>query len=386
MTERELDGNDTVLVTGAGGFVGSAVVRCLVGRNVHVKAMVRPGGDTRNVDGVDAEVTAVDLRDADGVRDAARGCRAVFHVGALYKLWARSPQEFYDVNVDGTRNVLRAARAAGVERVVYTSTVGTLGLQRVAIDGPADEDAYPLVDHLFGGYKQSKFVAEHEALRAGSEGLPVVIVQPTMPVGPRDRSPTPTGKTVVDFLNGRMPADVDTTLNGGGVDDAAAGHGLAGERGRVGRSYILGGENLSLREILATLAGATGMRAPTWRVPGRVALGAGWVSDLVEGRWLRRQPSVPLDGVRMATTHMAFDDHRARAELDYRSRPASEALARAARWFAESGYVKAGRRDRFVWSVPAGCLDESRRPEVEPVGAARRRPVPDDLSWTRRVG
>jgi dihydroflavonol-4-reductase len=212
-----------------------------------------------------------------------------------------------------------------------------------------DERSFAHVDHLFGLYKQSKYVAEHEVLRAGAEGLPVVLVQPTTPVGPRDIAPTPTGRTVLEFLDGRIPGYVDTTLNIVDVEDVAAGQLLAADHGQVGRSYILGGENLSLRDVLGTLAAVTGLPAPTRRFPGSLALAAGHVSDLVEGRLLRREPSIPLEGARMSTTHMSFDDQRARAELGYASRPASEALERAARWFVGSGAVRPARVARCTW-------------------------------------
>ena len=351
VNEYSFEKGERVLVTGAAGFIGSALARELVSRDIDVVALVEPGGDTRNLQDLDVEQVSADLRDADSVAKAVDGCRTVFHVAALYRFWAADPKSFYEVNVGGTRHLLDAARASGVGRVVYTSTVGTLGLRGVTAMAPVDETSYAQVDHLFGLYKQSKFVAEHEVLRAAAEGLPVVLVQPTTPVGPRDRGPTPTGKTVVEFLNGRMPGFVDTTLNIVDVEDVAHGHVLAAERGRVGRSYILGGENLSFQQVLATLAAATGLPAPTRRFPSELALAAAWVSEVVEGRLLHRRPSVPLEGAKMSTTHMSFDDTRARTELGYGSRPAAEALARAAHWFAESGYVRPERLSRFEWKV-----------------------------------
>jgi len=341
---------DRVLVTGGAGFVGSSVVRALVDRGCDVAALVEPGGDTANLDGLDVEVVSGDLRDAAAVDRAVADRRVVFHVAALYRFWAPDPAAFYDINVTGTRNVLDAARAHDAERVVYTSTVGTLGLGGATTDAPVDERSYAHVDHLFGLYKQSKYVAEHEVLRAAAEGLPVVLVQPTTPVGPRDLGPTPTGRTVLEFLDGRIPGYVDTTLNIVDVEDVAAGHLLAADRGRTGRSYILGGENLALRDVLATLAAVTGLPAPTRRFPSVLALAAGYVSGLVEGRLLRREPSIPLEGAKMSTTHMSFDDSRARAELGYTSRPAAVALERAARWFVASGRVRPERVARCTWS------------------------------------
>jgi dihydroflavonol-4-reductase len=338
-----------VLVTGGAGFVGSGVVRALLARNCEVVALVEPGGDTANLDGLTVDVASGDLRDQAAVDRAVSGCTVVFHVAALYRFWAPDPADFYDINVVGTRHVLESARAHGVDRVVYTSTVGTLGLGAATTDAPVDERSFAHIDHLFGLYKQSKYVAEHEVLRAAAEGLPVVLVQPTTPGGPRDRGPTPTGRTVLEFLNGHIPGYVDTTLNIVDVEDVAAGHLLAAIRGQVGRSYILGGENVTLHDVLATLAAVTGLPTPTRRIPVALALAAGHVSDLVEGRLLGREPSIPLEGARMSTTHMSFDDTRARVELGYTSRPAVEALERAARWFVASGAVRPERSARCSW-------------------------------------
>ncbi len=347
--DHTLDAGSRVLVTGGAGFVGSAVVRAALARGAEVVALVEPGGDTANLEGLAVTVAHGDLRDADAVTAAVQGCDTVFHVAALYRFWAPDPSAFYDINVTGTRHVLDAARAARCDRVVYTSTVGTLGLGGATTDAPVDETSFAHVDHLFGLYKQSKYVAEHEVLRAGAEGLPVVLVQPTTPVGPRDRAPTPTGRTVLEFLDGRVPGYVDTTLNIVDVDDVASGHVLAAERGRTGRSYILGGQNLTLRDVLGTLAAVTGLPAPTRRFPGGLALAAGHVSEFVEGRLFGREPTVPLEGARMSTTHMSFDDSRARAELGYTARPATEALERAARWFVESGAIRPSRVARCTW-------------------------------------
>ncbi len=363
-TGRTFGTGDRVLVTGGAGFIGSSLVRQLQRCGARVVAMVEPGGDTLNLDGLDVETVTADLRDADAVARAAAGCRYVFHVAALYRFWAADPNDFYAINVGGTRNVLAAARASGGERLVYTSTVGTLGLHGASNHASVDETSFAYVDHLFGGYKQSKYVAEHEVLRAGAEGLPVVLVLPTTPVGPRDRGPTPTGRTVLEFLNGRFPGYVDTTLNIVDVDDVARGHILAAERGANGRSYILGGENLLLREVLGTLARVAGLPAPTRQFPNSLALGAAHVAELV-GRLLHREPLIPLEAAKMSTTHMSFDDTRARTELGYRSRPPAEALARAARWFVEAGYVRPERLALFSWQdggvegAPTGGSDHS---------------------------
>lgn len=338
----------SVLVTGAGGFIGSAITRALLDDGEQVVAFVEPGADSAALDGLDVQQVPGDLRDADAVRKAVTGASSVFHVAALYRFWARDSRDFYDINVGGTRNVLTAARDTSVERMVYTSTVGTLGLDH---DRPATELDYPDVGHLFGGYKRSKYVAEHEVLRAAAEGLPVSLVQPTLPLGPGDRAPTPSGRLVLDFLNGRMPGYVDTVLNPVHVDDVARGHLLVRDRGHVGRSYILGSENLTMQQLLAELAACTGLPAPRLRAPRTAVLAAAWLSDTVEGRLLRRTPRVPLEAARMSTTRMAFDDTRARDELGYAPRPARQALADSARWYADNGYVEAKRLARIRWAT-----------------------------------
>jgi len=341
---------DRVLVTGGAGFIGSSVLRALHGRGAHVVALVEPGGDTANLEDVDVEVVRGDLRDPDAVDKAVDGCRLVFHVAALYRFWAADPADFYAINVAGTRHVLDAARRHGCERTVYTSTVGTLGLHGATPSDPVDETSFAHVDHLFGGYKQSKYVAEHEVLRAAAEGLDVVLVQPTVPVGTRDRGPTPTGKTVLEILNGHFPGYVDTTLNIVDVEDVAEGHVLAAERGTTGRSYILGGENLLLKEVLATLADVSGLTVQSRQFPGVLALVVGHLSGFVQGRVLGREPTIPLEAAKMSTTHMSYDDGRARAELGYTSRPARQALARAAHWFVEAGYVRPERVAQIRWA------------------------------------
>jgi dihydroflavonol-4-reductase len=338
---------DRIVVSGAAGFIGSAVVRALLARRATVVALVEPGSDVRNLEGLDVEQIPLDVRDAGGVRAAVKDARFVFHLAAMYRFWSRRPKDFYDVNVGGALNVLDAARISGCERVIYTSTVGVLGLDGAASGQPADETSYADVAHLFGLYKRTKYVAEHEVLRAAAQGLPVSLVLPTFPLGPGDTRPTPTGKVVLEFLCGRMPAFVDTTFNVVHVDDLAAGHLLALERGRVGRSYIIGGENLPMREFLALLAGCTGLPAPSRQVPKSVALSVGGLSQLVEGRLLRREPSVALEAARMSTTNMMFSVARARGELGYAPRPAVDAIADSARWFVENGYLPAKRLNRI---------------------------------------
>jgi dihydroflavonol-4-reductase len=345
-----LRSGDRVLVTGAGGFIGSAVARRLLDRELEVVALLEPGADTGNLETMDVKQVVGDLREPASVQKAISGCRAAFHVAALYRFWARDPGDFYAVNVGGTRNVLAAAAEAGVERLVYTSTVGTLGLEQVSGTTSADERSFPEIHHLYGSYKRSKYVAEHEVLRAAAEGLPVSLALPTFPLGPGDRAPTPTGKLVLDFLNGRVPGYVDTVLNVVHVDDVAAGHVLALENGRPGRSYILGGENLSLERVLGELATLTGLPRAKLKVPRSVSLAVAGVSELVEGKILRRHPSIPLEAARMSTSTMAFDDTRARSELGYTPRPAVQALEASARWFVDSGAVVPRRRDKIRWS------------------------------------
>jgi dihydroflavonol-4-reductase len=344
-----LANGDRVAVSGAAGFIGSAVVRALLARDADVVALMEPGGDERNLQGLDVERVTVDVRDAEAVITACKDARFIFHLAALYRFWAKRPRDFYDVNVGGVLNVLEAARRGACERVVYTSTVGVIGLEGAAHGQAADETCYADVAHLFGLYKRTKYVAEHEVLRAAAQGAPVSLVLPTFPLGPGDTRPTPTGKLVLEFLNGRVPAFVDTTLNVVHVDDLATGHLLALERGAIGRSYIIGGENLGMGAFLAALAECTGLPAPKVQVPRAVALGVGAISQLVEGRLLRREPSVALEAARMSTTNMMFDDHRARVELGHSPRPAADALEDSARWFTEHGYVTEKRARRIIF-------------------------------------
>ncbi|HVA07164.1 MAG TPA: NAD-dependent epimerase/dehydratase family protein, partial [Acidimicrobiales bacterium] len=276
------------------------------------------------------------------------------HLAALYRFWAPRPRDFYDVNVGGTLNIVEAARRGGCERVIYTSTVGVLGLDGAAQGRAADETCHADIAHLFGLYKRTKYVAEHEVLRAAAQGTPVSLVLPTFPLGPGDIRPTPTGKLVLDFLNGRIPAFVDTTLNVVHVDDLATGHVLALEQGAIGRSYIIGGENMGMGAFLRELAASTRLPAPRMQVPRKVALGVGALSQLIEGRILRREPFASLEAARMSTTNMMFSDARARTELGYRPRPASEAIADSARWFVENGYVVPKRRGRITIQPGSG--------------------------------
>jgi dihydroflavonol-4-reductase len=327
----------TVLITGASGFVGSAVLRHLVQAGHRVRALVRPDSDRRNLDGVPVEIVVGDLRDRASLERAAAGCSGLFHVAADYRLWTPKPDGIYQTNVSGTRELMLAAAAAGVERIVYTSSVATLGLTP---DGtPADETAPAAIDDMIGHYKRSKFLAEAEVLKlAEDEGLPVVIVNPSTPVGPRDIKPTPTGRMIVEAAAGRMPAFVDTGLNLVHVADVAAGHLLAYERGAVGERYILGGDNMTLREILRDIAAITGRRPPRVRLPHGLVVPIAYVAEA----WARLgggEPFVTVDGVRMARKLMFFSSQKARDALGFRPRPAAEALRDAVEWYRLNGYL-----------------------------------------------
>jgi ornithine--oxo-acid transaminase len=344
-----IEPGDRVVITGASGFIGSAVARAVHARGAEVVAVVEPGADDINLRDIDVEIFAADIRDPAAVRAACEGARYVFHLAAVYRFWARDPRIFQAVNVGGTLNVIEAVLAAGCQKLVYTSTVGVLGLARTRHGAPADETSYADLAHLFGHYKRTKFAAEHEVLRAAAEGLDVSIVLPTFPLGPGDRAPTPTGKVVLDFLNGKMPAFVDTAVNVSHVDDLAVGHLAALEHGRKGRSYILGGENLTMRELLQNLSDCSGLPMPRFEVLRGLAVAAGAASNLVEGRLLRREPRVPLEAARMSTTKMIFNDDRARAEIGHKSRPARLAIEDSARWFTDHGYVSAQRLSAIKW-------------------------------------
>jgi dihydroflavonol-4-reductase len=329
-----------MLVTGATGFLGSHVARALAGRGENVRVLVRPSSDLRALEGLDAERFAGDLRDRTSLDRALDGVKRVFHVAADYRLWARDPREIHESNVTGTQNLLDAARRAGVEKFVYTSTVATIAVPRDG--GLPNEETQSSLEEMIGHYKRSKFEAEACALRAAGAGLPVVIVNPTTPVGPGDWKPTPTGKIIVDFLNERMPGYVDTGLNFVPVEDCAQGHLLAAEHGRVGERYILGGRNLTLKQMLDMLALASGRPAPRWKLPYVLAYAAGCV-DTGVSRLLGREPQIPLEGVRMARHKMFVDASKAERELGFAPGSIEAALGRAVSWYESNGYVAAGR-------------------------------------------
>jgi dihydroflavonol-4-reductase len=318
-----------VLVTGASGFVGWHVARLLRESGYPVRALVRPASRIRELE---VEPVTGDLRDPASLARAVAGCALVFHVAADYRLWAKQPRELYESNVEGTRHILEAACSAGVERVVYTSTVGCIG---VPPGGMGDESQPVSLEDMSGAYKRSKFLAEQLALEFTSR-VDLVVVNPTAPVGDHDFKPTPTGKIILDYLRGAMPAFVDTGLNLVDVRDVARGHLLAAERGRRGERYILGAANLTLAEILQRLARLTGGAAPRIRLPLGVALLAGWVSTTLAD-WTGIPPRVPLDAVRMARKKMFVSHAKAEQELGYAPGPVDDALLRAVEWFRAEG-------------------------------------------------
>lgn len=326
------------LVTGATGFVGSAVVLRLLKRGEAVRVLVRPGADLRNLQGLRVEIVHGDLRDPGSLDRAMDGCRRLYHVAASYKLWAPDPRELYETNVQGTKNILEAARKARVARVVYTSTVGALGT--ASDGGPGTEETPVSFQEMVGHYKRSKFLAEEVARRLAGEGLPVVIVNPSTPVGPRDVKPTPTGKLIVDFLNGKMFGYLDTGLNLIDVDDVGEGHLLAAERGKVGERYILGHKNLTLQEIFGILSRITGLKAPTLKLPHWAVLPLAYVNKWIADWITKSPPLIPLEGVKMAKKSMFFDASKAVKELGLPQTPVEEALEKAVRWFVENGYVR----------------------------------------------
>jgi dihydroflavonol-4-reductase len=320
------------LVTGATGFIGWHVAKNLAERGYKVRALARPSSEVRELD---VQTVRGDLRDPTSLEQAVSGCGVVFHIAADYRLWAKDPAELFDSNVNGTKNLLSAAQAAGVERVVYTSTVGCIGIPP---GGLGAEDTPVSIDDMTGSYKQSKFQAEQVALEFAAAGLPVVIVNPTAPVGDHDFKPTPTGKIILDFLKGAMPAFVDTGLNFVDVQDTALGHLLALEHGKPGERYILGSENLTLHQMLERLAAVTGGRAPRLKIPHAVAYAAGMAST----GWANltgQEPRVPIDAVRMSRTKVFVSLDKAKRDLNFNPQPVNCALTRAVDWFRANGYV-----------------------------------------------
>jgi dihydroflavonol-4-reductase len=327
----------TVLLTGASGFVGSAVARRLRAAGFSVRALVRPTSPLAHLSDLDLEFATGDLRDPEAVRRAMAGARFLFHVAADYRLWARDPDELTQTNVAGTRLLMEEAMRAGVERVVYTSSVATLAARA---DGVSADETMPLTeDRAIGVYKRSKVAAERAVEGLIAQGLPAVIVNPSTPIGPRDVKPTPTGRIIVEAASGRMPAFVDTGLNMVHVDDVAEGHFLAFERGRIGERYVLGGQNASLAEILATVAETVGRRPPRIRIPRQALVPFAHVSEAVARR-TGREPMLTLDGLRMSKNKMFFSSAKAERELGYRARPYREGITDAIAWFRRAGYLR----------------------------------------------
>ncbi len=324
-------------VTGATGFLGSHVARVLADQGADLRLLVRPTSNLKNLEGLRADTAIGDLRDAASLEKAISGCDTVFHVAADYRLWVRDPGEMYRSNVDGTRAILEAARKNGVRRVVYTSSVATIGF--TSNGRPADEDSPVSLADMIGHYKRSKFMAEQVALEAGRSGMHVVVVNPTTPIGEQDVKPTPTGRIVVDFLKRKFPAYVETGLNLVDVRECAQGHVAALEKGKSGERYILGGENLTLKQILDKLGAITGLPSPKVKLPYMFAFAAGVVDEVITGRMLHREPRATVDTVRMGKKKMFASSAKAERELGWKIVPADDALRRSVEWFRANGYV-----------------------------------------------
>ncbi|HTA58942.1 MAG TPA: hopanoid-associated sugar epimerase [Candidatus Baltobacteraceae bacterium] len=333
----------TTLVTGAAGFLGSHVARQLVARGESVRVLMRASSSNRAISDLSLEYVTGDLRDAASLDRAMAGVKRVYHVAADYRLWAKRSQDIYDSNVGGTKNLLAAARRAGVEQLIYTSTVATIAVDRPELP---NEFTDAKLEEMVGHYKRSKWMAEREVIQAAKEGLPVIVAMPTTPVGPWDWKPTPTGKIILDFLNGKMPGYVETGLNFVGVEDCAAGHLLAAEKGKVGQRYLLGAENLTLKGLLDLLAQITGLRAPGMKIPHGMALGVAYV-DTVFSRLMGKEPQIPVEGVKIARHKMFVDASRAQRELGFQPGPVVAALERAVRWYRANGYVTARRAKKI---------------------------------------
>lgn len=332
----------TMVVTGATGFVGSAVVRALLARGDSVRVTARDGANLHNLADLDVEIVKADLLDPESLTGALRGAKGLYHVAADYRLWMRDPKPMYMANVEGTKALMQAALTQGIERIVYCSSVAVLGLHS---DGkPATEETPSTLDNMIGPYKKSKFLAE-EVVRQmiAEQGLPCVIVNPSTPIGPRDIKPTPTGRMIVEAASGKMPAFVDTGLNVVHVDDVASGHLKAFDQGRVGERYILGGENLSLASILRIVAETVGAKPPTIAIPHNAIMPIAWAAEA----WARitktdKEPFVTIDGLNMAKKKMFFDAAKAKNELGFDARPARQAIEDAIEWFRQEGYLSGG--------------------------------------------
>ena len=333
-----------ILVTGAAGFLGSHLTRRLVARGADVRVLLRPSSNNRAIADLPLEYLTGDLRDVASLDRAMAGVQRVFHVAADYRLWSKRSQDIYDSNVGGTKNLLDVAKRAGVEQFVYTSTVAT-----IAVDRPEHPNEFTdaKLEEMVGHYKRSKWLAEKEVLQAAQHGFPAIVAMPTTPVGPWDWKPTPTGKIILDFLNGKMPGYVETGLNFVGVEECAAGHILIAEKGIAGERYLLGGENLTLKAMLDLLAEMTGLPAPTLKIPHAVALGVAY-AETAFSRLIGREPQIPVEGVKIAQHMMFVDASRAVRELGFQAGPVSAALERAVRWYEANGYIAPRRAKKIL--------------------------------------
>jgi dihydroflavonol-4-reductase len=342
-------GQPKILITGAAGFLGSHLTRQLVARGADVRVLLRPSSNNRAIADLPLEYVTGDLREAGSLDRALAGVARVFHVAADYRLWSRRSRDIYDSNVGGTKNLLEAAKRAGVKQFVYTSTVATIAVDRPELPNEATDAR---LAEMVGHYKRSKWMAEKEVLDAARQGFPAIVAMPTTPVGPWDWKPTPTGKIILDFLNGKMPGYVETGLNFVGVEECAAGHLLVAERGTVGERYLLGAENLTLKAVLEMLAEMTGLPAPTWKIPHRVALGVAY-AETAFSRLIGREPQIPVEGVKIAQHMMFVDCSRAVRELGFEAGPVAAAFERAVRWYEANGYIVPRRARKMVHSRAA---------------------------------
>lgn len=339
----------TTLVTGASGFLGSHVARKLVAKGEDVRVLLRPSSNNRAIADLPLEYVTGDLRDAASLDRALTGIERVFHVAADYRLWAKRKQDIYDSNVGGTKNLLEAAKRAGVKQFVYTSTVATIAVDRPELPS---EKTQSRLEEMVGHYKRSKWLAEKEVLDAAKGGFPAIVAMPTTPVGPWDWKPTPTGKIIVDFLNGKMPGYVETGLNFVDVEECAAGHLLVSEKGKIGERYLLGAENLTLKQLLDQLAEMTKLPRVRLKIPHGVALGVAYAETFFS-RMVFREPKIPVEGVKIAQHMMFVDAKRAQKELGFKPGSVTAALKRAVNWYAANGYVSAGRAKRLEKGMAA---------------------------------
>src|SRR5215813_13923903 len=339
-----MSGGPKTLVTGAAGFLGSHLTRQLIARGADVRVLLRPSSSNRAIADLPLEYITGDLRDAASLDRAMLGVQRVFHVAADYRLWSKRSQDIYDSNVGGTKNLLEAARRVGVEQFIYTSTVAT-----IAVDRPEHPNEFTdaKLDEMVGHYKRSKWLAEKEVLNAAKQGFPAIVAMPTTPVGPWDWKPTPTGKIILDFLNGKMPGYVETGLNFVGVEECAAAHLLVADKGQPGERYLLGGENLTLKAMLDTLSNISGRSAPKLKIPHGLALSVAY-ANAVFSRLIGREPSIPVEGVQLARHMMFVDCSRAQRELGFKAGPVSAALERAVRWYEANGYIDKARARKMA--------------------------------------